>query len=121
MSVWSSIEPFPEDMPIIQIGLNDWEMGKNFPTELAIRANVKDTLIELNKKFENDADETFSNLVKKRLKLITKNNWTVKKEKLVNKLEKDILNQKQINPSWMLKLVADVIDDNTIIVEEGLY
>ena len=30
MSVWSSIEPLPDDMPIIQIGLNDWEMGKNF-------------------------------------------------------------------------------------------
>ena len=53
-------------MPIIQ---RDEMIGKweNFPTELAIRANVKDTLIELNKKFENDADETFSNLAKKRL------------------------------------------------------
>ena len=50
MSVWSSVEPLPEGMKIVQIGQRDWEMGKNFPTELAIRADGKETLKALNPK-----------------------------------------------------------------------
>ncbi|GIT23156.1 MAG: hypothetical protein CM1200mP40_28380 [Gammaproteobacteria bacterium] len=34
-------------MSVIQVGLRDWEMGKNYPTELAIRADVKTTLQSL--------------------------------------------------------------------------
>ena len=30
MSVWSEVEPLPDGMAIVQIGLVDWEMGKNY-------------------------------------------------------------------------------------------
>ncbi|MDG1887671.1 MAG: thiamine pyrophosphate-binding protein, partial [Alphaproteobacteria bacterium] len=48
MSVWAPVEPLPEGMPVVQIGQRDWEMGKNFPTELAVRADIKETLKALN-------------------------------------------------------------------------
>ena len=44
MSVWSEVEPLPDDLPVVQIGLRDWEMGKNYPAETAVRADVKETL-----------------------------------------------------------------------------
>ena len=44
MSVWSETEPLPETTAVAMIGLRDWEMGKNFPAELALRADVKETL-----------------------------------------------------------------------------
>ncbi len=47
MSVFSEVDPLPESMSVIQVGLRDWEMGKNYPTELAIRADVKTTLQSL--------------------------------------------------------------------------
>ena len=31
-------------MPIVQISERDWELGKNYPAEIAINANVKETL-----------------------------------------------------------------------------
>ena len=34
-------------MPVIQIGLNDWEMGKNYAAEIALRADLKETLAAL--------------------------------------------------------------------------
>ena len=30
MSVWSEVEPLPDDLPVVHIGLVDWDMGKNF-------------------------------------------------------------------------------------------
>ena len=41
MSVWSETEPLPKNMSILQIGMDDWEIGKNYYTELAILGNVK--------------------------------------------------------------------------------
>ena len=35
MSVWSEVEPLPEGMPVVHIGLVDWDMGKNFAAEMA--------------------------------------------------------------------------------------
>ena len=44
MSVWQETDPLPPDMPLIQLGQLDWEMGKNYPAEIAIRADLKATL-----------------------------------------------------------------------------
>ena len=37
MGVWSPVEPLPAGMPVVQIGQLDWDMGKNYPCELALR------------------------------------------------------------------------------------
>ena len=44
MSVYSEVEPLPPHISIIQIGLRDWEMGKTYPAEIAVRADIKETL-----------------------------------------------------------------------------
>ena len=47
MSVYSETDPMPEGMAVVQLGLRDWEMGKNYPAEIALRADVKETLAAL--------------------------------------------------------------------------
>ncbi len=44
MSVYSEVEPLPPHVSVVQIGLNDWEMGKTYPAEIAVRSDVKETL-----------------------------------------------------------------------------
>ena len=44
MSVYSEVEPLPPHMSVIQIGLNDWEMGGTYPAEIAVRADLEETL-----------------------------------------------------------------------------
>ena len=31
-------------MPVLHVSERDWELGKNYPTEMALQANVKETL-----------------------------------------------------------------------------
>src|SRR5918996_467398 len=47
MSVHSEVEPLPSHLQVVQLGLRDWEMGKNYPAALAVRADVKETLLAL--------------------------------------------------------------------------
>ena len=44
MSPYSPVDPLPSGMPVIHITERDAELGKNYATELAIRANVGETL-----------------------------------------------------------------------------
>ena len=47
MSVFSEVDPLPIDLTVVQIGQRDWEMGKNHPVDMALRADVKETVAAL--------------------------------------------------------------------------
>src|SRR5579871_5402216 len=44
MSVHSETDPLPDGLSIVQIGLVDWDLAKNYGAEVAIKADVKETL-----------------------------------------------------------------------------
>jgi benzoylformate decarboxylase len=44
MSVHSPVEPLPEGLPVIHVSERTHELGKNYRTELAVHANVRETL-----------------------------------------------------------------------------
>src|SRR5580692_3824181 len=44
MSVHSDTDPLPEGLPIVQVGLVDWDLAKNYGAEIALKADVKETL-----------------------------------------------------------------------------
>ena len=41
MSVYSETDPLPVGMPIVQVGLVDWDLAKNYGAEIALKADVK--------------------------------------------------------------------------------
>src|SRR5437764_3641385 len=44
MSVHSEVDPLPDGLPIVQIGLVEWDLAKNYGAEIALKADVKETL-----------------------------------------------------------------------------
>src|SRR5262249_58092468 len=44
MSVYSEVDPLPEGLSIVQIGLVDNDLAKNYGVEIAVKADVKETL-----------------------------------------------------------------------------
>ncbi len=47
LSLPSDVEPMPEGLPLIHMDLDPWELGKNYPAEVAIQGDPKATLPEL--------------------------------------------------------------------------
>ena len=75
MSVYSDVEPLPPDVSIIQIGLRDWEMGKNYPAEIAVRADIKETLRVLRPLISELGGAVQSKRAAERIAQFTKHNW----------------------------------------------
>ena len=119
MSVWNDTEPLPSKMPIIHIGINDWEIGKNYYTETAIIGNVKNTLCDINQYLQNTLTAKKIIKAKTNLEHIAKNNWTIKKKKLTTKTLSD-KSKIPITANWLMMNLANNISKNNIVVEEGL-
>ncbi|MFL2687631.1 MAG: thiamine pyrophosphate-binding protein, partial [Alphaproteobacteria bacterium] len=119
MSVWDEVDPLPEGLPIVQIGLNDREMGKNYPTELAIGSDVRETLRALSPVLQEKGAATLAAKAEKRVRALSKTNWSAKRVKLIEKIsgKKTVM---PINPDWLMLQVTEILPENAIVVNEGL-
>ena len=119
MSVWSETDPLPPDLPIIQIGLRDWEMGKNYPAEMALRSDVKETLQKLIPKLRELQNTRRAKTNVTALDSFTQNNWSTHRRQR----RQDISargDESSIDPDWLMMRIAECIPADAIIVDEGL-
>ncbi|WP_419188778.1 thiamine pyrophosphate-binding protein [Enhydrobacter aerosaccus] len=119
MSVWSEVEPLPETTKVAMLGLRDWEMGKNFPAEMALRADVKETLkalVPLLKKLGGDA---LAAKAKANLTALASRNWSAQRAQRLKALPKPVTGE-PLPGEWVMAELTERLPKNAIIVEEGL-
>src|SRR5262249_52888758 len=83
MSVYHEVEPLPEGMAIVQIGLNDWHIGKNFAVEIAIKADVRQTLKALIPVLRRFGGVGLEKRAKSGIAALAYDNWRARRERLV--------------------------------------
>lgn len=119
MSVHSNIEPLPEQTRVLQISERDWELGKNYPAEIACKADIKETLNALNAALRAQRSAARAAESEQRLRELASKNWSVKRNKLI--LEVDgLINAKPIDPRYLVRQLSDAIPADTVFVDEGL-
>jgi benzoylformate decarboxylase len=119
MSVHSPTDALPAGMPIVQIAERDWELGKNYPTELAVKANVRETLTALNALLKARMSTEQRSRADARLAEIEKNNWEVRRSQMVEQALK-LADTHPIDPQFMSMCIADAIPEDAVVVDEGL-
>jgi benzoylformate decarboxylase len=119
MSVCSPTDALPADMPIVQIAERDWELGKNYPTELAVKANVRETLTALNTLLKARMSTEQRGRANARLAEIETNNWEARRSEMVEQALK-LVDTRPIDPQFMSMCIADTIPEDTVVVDEGL-
>ena len=119
MSVWDAVDPLPEDLPIIQIGLNDWEMGKNYAAEMAIGSDVRETLKALTPVLKERGGSQLADTATKRMAALASKNWSANRASLIEKIKSEGSGE-PINPDWLMLQISEALPDNGIIVNEGV-
>jgi len=119
MSVWSEVEPLPDGLPVVHIGLVDWDMGKNFAAEMAVRADVRETLLALTPLLKKRGGEPLAARAKAALAQLAKSNWTAKRAQFADRIEGRGA-ASPIDPDWLSLQIAKALPSDAVLVNEGL-
>ncbi len=117
MSVYSPLDPVPEGLPVVHVSERDWELGKNHPVELALCANVKETLRALLPLVRAQRGDGAA--ARARLTALAPRNWGAQREKArVAALE--AAEEKPIDPRYLMLRIAESLPADAVVVEEAL-
>jgi benzoylformate decarboxylase len=114
MSVYSPVEPLPPGLPVIHISERATELGKNYRTDLAVHADVKETLRALLPlvKVNRQAAE-------QRLAELRPRNWSAQRDKArVDALM--AAETKPIDPQYLMLRFTETLPRDAVVVDEGL-
>ncbi len=118
MSVQHEVDPLPPGLRVVQIGQRDWEMGKNYPASLAIRADLKETLRALVPLLRERGGPEQQARAAQRLAEIAKRNWSAKRLQLRAEVEaRDVL---PMDPRLLMLRLSESLPNHAVVVEEGL-
>ncbi len=119
MSPYSPVEPLPEGMPVIHITERDWELGKNYPTEIAFRADVKATLQALLPVLRAMRSREQAERADRRLTDLAGRNWAWQRDQ-ARRTAREAAASRPIAPNFLMMSLVDALPDNAIVVEEAL-
>jgi benzoylformate decarboxylase len=113
MSVYSPVEPLPAGLPVIHVSERAHELGKNYRTDLAVHANVRETLQALLPLLHDLPREH------PRLAALATNNWSAQREQLRAQALRaaDIA---PIDPQVLALRFAECLPRDAVVVDEGL-
>ena len=119
MSVWSETEPLPDHMKIVHIGLVDWDMGKNYAADMAIRSDLKSTLAALLPVLRERGGAELKQRAALLQEEYANQNWSTIRKSLIARLE-DLGDHQPLDPDWLTMQITQTLPENAVVVNEAL-
>lgn len=119
MSVHSPVEPLPEGARVVQIGNRDWELAKNYPAEIALKADVKETLRALLPVLRSRMTPEQKATAAHRLSELAAGNWTAQRARA----QQDALKAaaaRPMDPRLLMLRITEALPRDAVVVDEGL-
>lgn len=119
MSVFSETDALPAGMSMVQIGLADWDIGKNHPVEMGIKADVAETLDVLIPAVAKAGGAALTKRATANIEALRENNWTAKRAAS----SAEITGRPRaapIDPDWLTLQLIDAMPPHAILVDESL-
>jgi benzoylformate decarboxylase len=119
MSVYSEVDPMPPGMPVVQLGLVERHVAKNWPVELAVLADVRETLRALVPALEAAGGAEHATRAAARTEALAADCWRVRREALVATISR-AASHRPIDTDWAVLQAIDALPDDAILVDEAL-
>lgn len=116
MSVHSPVDPLPEGLAVVHVSERDWEIGKNHPAEIALRADVRETLAALLPHLRERADRAGAAA---RLAALAPRNWTAKRE-VARLAALEAAEEKPLDPRYLVLRFVEALPEDAVVLDEGL-
>jgi len=119
MSVYSPVDPLPDNLPVVHVSERPWELGKNYRTDLAVQADVRQTLQALLPVLRAQRSPQMAAQAAARLAQLAPRNWTAQRERSAA----DAMHAggtAPIDPRFLMLQVSDHLPRDGVVVEEAL-
>jgi benzoylformate decarboxylase len=114
MSVYSPVEPLPPELPVIHVSERAHELGKNYRTDIAVHADVKQTLRALLPLLKVDRQAA-----QRRLSELKAKNWSAQRDKA--RIDAMLAAEtKPIDPQYLMLRFTETLPRDAVVVDEGL-
>jgi len=118
LSLPSETEPVPDDLPIIQLDNDPWELGKNYPARVAILGDPKASLPELTAAAADRMSGAQKARAGERLAAMRKT-IAAQRAELVAKARADAGKQ-PIRPLALLQAIGEALPAEAIVIDETI-
>lgn len=119
MSVFHRVDPMPDGVAVLQVAERDWELAKNYPAEIALKANVKETLRALLPIIRSLRSPERAAQAARRLADLEKQNWTAKRQRLAQEVQSASIT-KPMDPRLVMMRIAETLPADAVVVDEGV-
>jgi benzoylformate decarboxylase len=119
MSVYSEVDPLPEGLSMVQVGLVDWDLAKNYSAEIALKADVRETLRALIPALKASGGAALEARAKKGIAALASKNWSARRPAMIEQISK-ARDKSPIDADWLALQLVEAMPDNAILVDEGL-
>ena len=119
MSPMSTVEPLPPEMPVMHITEREWELGKNYSTATAVRADVKETLLALLPVLRSMRTAEQAKQAQARLADLATRNWSANRAKTRAEVQSSA-STTPIDQRYLVSQIVDALPKDVIVVDETL-
>ncbi len=119
MSVYSPVEPLPDGLPVVHVSERGWELGKNYRTDLAIQADVKETLRALLPLVRARRAPEAAAQGSLRLAELKPRNWSAQRAKAAVDAMMEA-ETSPIDPRYLMLRISEHLPNDAVVVEEAL-
>lgn len=119
MSVYSPVEPLPAQARVMHLSERPWELGKNYRTDAAVAANVRETLRVLLPVLQSQRQSKDQAAAQQRNQALAADNWTQRYPQRVA-LAQSQASQRPLTAPTMLWHLTRELPRDVIVVEEAL-
>src|SRR5262249_48975148 len=100
MSVYSEVDPLPDGLSIVQVGLVDWDLAKNYGAEIALKADVKESLRALVPALKAAGGTALEARARNGIAELRERNWSEKRKAVVVQVSR-LASKSPIEPDWL--------------------
>jgi benzoylformate decarboxylase len=113
------VDAMPPGARVIQTGERYWELAKNYPAEMAFKADVKETLRMLVRVLRARAAPVRAADSKRRLDALATTNWTAKRERARQDAAK-LVDARPMDPRALMMRLTEALPRDVVVLEEAL-
>jgi benzoylformate decarboxylase len=110
------VEPLPENLPVIHVSERTHELGKNYRTDLAVQADVKQTLNALLPFLRQKSNRAAA---AQRLSELRVRNWSAQRDQA--RIDAMLAAETSpIDPQYLMLRFTETLPRDAVVVDEGL-